>query len=122
GIGASVADRDRLTVIMAGDGGFLMSVNELATAVREKLPMLIVVANDSAYGMEYFNLAQTGLDPAHALMSDPGIAQIVAGYGARAISVSTHEELDEYLRGLHGLPDGPIVLDLRLDPASVYCE
>lgn len=122
GIGASAANRDRLTIVVAGDGGFLMSVNELATAVREKLPMLIVVANDSAYGMEYFNLAQAGLDPAHALMSDPGIAQIVAGYGARAVSVSTHDELDECLRRLHGLPDGPVVLDLQLDPATVPGE
>lgn len=122
GIGASVALRDRLTVVVAGDGGLLMSLNELATAVREKLPMLIVVANDSAYGMEYFNLKQAGLDPKHALIPDPGIANIAAGYGASSVSLSTQNELDTWVRGFRSPPDGPVVLNLRLDPATVYGE
>src|ERR671920_184146 len=52
GIGAAVARPDRLCVAAVGDGGALMSFGELETAARYRLPMLVVVYNDSAYGAE----------------------------------------------------------------------
>lgn len=50
GLGAQVARPDRRVVIIAGDGGFLFNVQELATAVQHKLPIISIVFNDNAYG------------------------------------------------------------------------
>jgi acetolactate synthase-1/2/3 large subunit len=49
-IGAAVALPDRVVVSMSGDGGFGMTLQELATAARYQLRMIIVIHNDSAYG------------------------------------------------------------------------
>jgi thiamine pyrophosphate-dependent acetolactate synthase large subunit-like protein len=49
-LGAAVALPDRPVVAVAGDGGFLMTAQELATAVRYQLKLIVIVHNDSAYG------------------------------------------------------------------------
>lgn len=51
GIGAAVAAEGRKVVAMLGDGGFFLNVAELWTAVQEKLDMVIIVMNDSGYGV-----------------------------------------------------------------------
>src|SRR5206468_3551005 len=49
-IGSAIARPDRLTVAALGDGGALMGISELETAVRLGLPLVIVVYDDEAYG------------------------------------------------------------------------
>jgi acetolactate synthase I/II/III large subunit len=49
-IGAAIAKPDRWVVSVSGDGGFLMTAQELATAVRYQLKLIAIVHNDSAYG------------------------------------------------------------------------
>ncbi len=49
-LGAAVALPDRPIVCVAGDGGFVMTMQELATAVRYRLKVVIIVHNDAAYG------------------------------------------------------------------------
>ena len=51
GIGAQVAAPGSRVCVLAGDGGFLFTGTELATAVQYELPLAIVVCNDNAYGM-----------------------------------------------------------------------
>src|SRR5690606_22319748 len=51
-IGAAFAQPGRIPVLGAGDGGFLMAIAELETAVRAGLPLVAIVYNDSAYGAE----------------------------------------------------------------------
>ncbi|MDQ0201935.1 acetolactate synthase-1/2/3 large subunit [Neobacillus ginsengisoli] len=50
-IGAQMADKNRPVVLMAGDGGFMVNVGEMATAAQEKLPMIIVLFDDAGYGV-----------------------------------------------------------------------
>ncbi len=50
GMGAQVAMPDRRVVVVAGDGGFMFNVQELATAVQHRIPVTAVVFNDNAYG------------------------------------------------------------------------
>ena len=51
GIGASIARPERTTVALVGDGGLFVNVGELATAVQEKAPLVLIVMNDSRYGV-----------------------------------------------------------------------
>ena len=71
-IGAALAQPDRLTVAALGDGGFLMSVAELTTVDRLKLPLVIVVYNDAAYGAEVHHFGPDGFAARHRAV--PGAA------------------------------------------------
>lgn len=66
-IGAAVGRPDRVTVGVVGDGGGMMGLIELSTAVRSAIPVLIVVMNDRSYGSEYSKLFAFGLDPHYPL-------------------------------------------------------
>lgn len=121
-VGAATASADKVTVAVVGDGGGMMGMGELATAVRERLPLLIVVANDAAYGMEYVALKRAGLDTAHSRLTWPEFAGLARGYGARGYTARTMGELRAALAATFpedGGLDGPVVIDLKVDPASV---
>ena len=61
-IGAAIARPDRLPVLGAGDGGFLMGISELETAVRLKLPLVCIVYNDAGNGAEVHHFGPTGAE------------------------------------------------------------
>lgn len=50
-IGAQIAFKDRQVVLMAGDGGFMVNVGEMATAAQENLPLIVVLFDDAGYGV-----------------------------------------------------------------------
>jgi acetolactate synthase I/II/III large subunit len=50
-IGAQMAFNDRQVVLMAGDGGFMVNVGEMATAAQENLPLIVVLFDDAGYGV-----------------------------------------------------------------------
>ena len=93
-LGAKLAYPDRHTVIIQGDGSFLFNVQELETAIRYNLPFIIVIANDSAWGMiksgqsmfsgkRYFNVDIPDID----------YASIAKGFGCYAETVDKPEEI-----------------------------
>jgi acetolactate synthase-1/2/3 large subunit len=51
GIGAAAAAGQRKTVVLTGDGGFMMNICELWTAIQEKLNLVVIIMNDSGYGV-----------------------------------------------------------------------
>ena len=114
-IGASVSAVSDLTVVLVGDGGFMMNVSELATAVRERLPMVIAVFNDGAYGAEYQKLVNEGFPARHAYNQWPDIASTATGLGARALTIRKLEDFDSVAEEI-ARTAGPLVLDIRLDP------
>ncbi|MHA4778812.1 thiamine pyrophosphate-binding protein [Streptomyces sp. MSC1_001] len=114
-IGAAVARPGDLTVLVVGDGGFMMNVGEFSTAVRERLPLLVVVFNDGAYGAEHFKLIHYGIDPDHSLTAWPEPVAMAEAMGARGTTVRRTEDLD-VLRDVVRDLDGPFLVDVRLDP------
>lgn len=115
GIGAAVSAVSDLTVVLVGDGGFMMNISELATAVREKLPMIIAVYNDGAYGAEYHKLLNEGLAAHHSYNEWPDIARTAAGMGCRAVTIRKPEDFESIAEEITRL-SGPLVLDIHLDP------
>src|SRR5699024_9695116 len=84
-IGAALAQPDRLPVLGTGDGGFLMAIQELETAVRYQIPLVVLVYNDAAYGAEVHHF--TGEDMDHVVFPDTDIAAIARGFGVEGITV-----------------------------------
>ena len=117
-IGASVGRPDELTVAAIGDGGFMMNLAEFSTAVRERLPILVLILNDGAYGAEHFKLADYGVDTGYSLNAWPDLVSLATSMGARGVTVRRLDELDQ-LAGLAETilgGDGPLLVDVRLDP------
>lgn len=119
-IGGALARPDRLPVLGTGDGGFLMSIAELETAVRLRLPLVVIVYDDDAYGAEVHHFAPPGTPDADApdlsTVTFPcvDIAAIARGFGADAITVRTVADLAPLRDWLASDPDRPIVLDARI--------
>ncbi|MEM6589661.1 MAG: thiamine pyrophosphate-binding protein [Pseudomonadota bacterium] len=118
-IGASVAKPDRTVVAFCGDGGFMLGgINELHTAIRLGLNMVIIVANDSAYGAEHIQFEHRQMDPGSSHLDWPGFADVARSMGAQAVRVDGSEALSEALEMLT-TREGVALIELVLDPADV---
>jgi acetolactate synthase-1/2/3 large subunit len=119
-IGAAVAQPHRLPVLGAGDGGFLMGISELETAVRLKLPLVCIVYNDAAYGAEVHHFAEHHPQEELASVSFPetDIAAIARGYGADGVTVRTLDDLEPVREWVAAFRDGgqdrPLVIDAKI--------
>jgi thiamine pyrophosphate-dependent acetolactate synthase large subunit-like protein len=113
--GAAIAHPDRLTVCTPGDGGLMMSLGELETFVRYKIPALVIIINDASYGAEVHLLKNVGLPGDGAFFRDNDFAAIASAMGAQGITVRDISDL-EPLRTWLGTPSGPMVVDCKVDP------
>jgi thiamine pyrophosphate-dependent acetolactate synthase large subunit-like protein len=114
-IGAALARPDRLPVAALGDGGFQMSVAELDTAVRLRLPLVVVVYNDAGYGAEVHHFSEaTEADLATVRFPDTDLAAVGAGFGCTGLTVRTPDDLAGLTKWLDGPRDGPLVIDAKL--------
>ncbi|MFC9833723.1 thiamine pyrophosphate-binding protein [Rhodococcus sp. NPDC127530] len=115
-VGAATARRDVPTVCVAGDGGAMMGLMELSTAVRYQLPLVLVVLNDNCYGAEYRKLAEVGLDPCHSQVRWPELADMGRSLGAHSVVV---RERDDFTGVAAAISAGryPLLVEVKADPA-----
>jgi acetolactate synthase-1/2/3 large subunit len=121
-IGAQFARPDKLVFAIVGDGGFQMSLPELATLANYKLPVKIVVSNNGYLGMVrqwqelFFNnrLSSVQLD------TFPDAQMLAGAYGIKGRTIERPDELDAALRTAADEP-GPYLLNVRVSPTeNVY--
>ena len=113
-IGAAIARPDRLTVAALGDGGALMGVSELETAVRLGLGMVIVIYDDEAYGAEVHHFGPDG-HPLDTVRFPPAdIAAIGRGFGCDALTVRGPDDLAPVRDWLAGPRSAPLVIDAKV--------
>jgi acetolactate synthase-1/2/3 large subunit len=112
-IGAALAQPHRLPVLGTGDGGFLMGIAELETAVRLSIPLVIVVYNDAAYGAEVHHFTSAH-DLAIVTFPDVDVAAIGRGFGADGLTVRTVADLEGVRAWLDGPKSGPLVVDVKI--------
>jgi acetolactate synthase-1/2/3 large subunit len=115
GIGAKLARPERPLMVAKGDGCMLMHGMEFHTAAREKVPLVIALMNNHAYGNIYYRAAKMGPGP-ERLTNIPGIdwvafARSKGGDGERVdrpadIAAAVARALDAA---------GPYLLDLQID-------
>lgn len=112
-IGSALAQPGRMPVLGTGDGGFLMAVQELETAVRLKLPLVVVVYNDAAYSAEVHHFG-ADQDLATVTFPDTDIAAIARGFGAEGFTVRSTEDLEPLRAWVASEPAGPVVIDAKI--------
>jgi thiamine pyrophosphate-dependent acetolactate synthase large subunit-like protein len=115
GIGAAVARPERLSVAAVGDGGALMALGELETAARYRLPMLVVVYNDAAYGAEVHHFEPMGRPVEVARFPHTDFAALARAVGAEGITVRGGDDLLP-VRDWLEVRDRPLLIDARVNP------
>ena len=115
-IGLAIANPDHLAVLGAGDGGFLMSIADLETAVRLKLRLCILVYNDSSYAAEVHLYRRRGYAIDIVQFPDTDFAAIARGYGARAATVRTLDDLEPVRSWVREGAPGVFVIDGKINP------
>ncbi|WP_398484463.1 thiamine pyrophosphate-binding protein [Tardiphaga sp.] len=118
-IGAAVTQPHRLTVLAVGDGGFLMSIAELETAVRLKRRICIFIYNDSAYSAEVHHFVPEGYSAAMAQFPVTDFAAIARGYGADGCVVKTLADLDAVKHWVENGAQGVFIVDGRINPKLI---
>jgi thiamine pyrophosphate-dependent acetolactate synthase large subunit-like protein len=115
-IGAAVGNPDTLTVLEIGDGGLMMTLGDLETAVRYQLPLLVIISNNDSLGSEVNILAAAGLETDVATFPAPSFSALAAALGCESFTVRVAADL-EPLRARLGRPiTAPIVVDCHVNP------
>ena len=118
-IGAKVARPDRTVVCVDGDGSFLMTCQNLATAVVQNIPVTVVILNNRSLGMVrqwqelFFNKRFVAVD----LGQTPDFEKLAKAFGAEGVRVGDYEEFREALsKAINS--DVPTVIDVPIEPSE----
>jgi acetolactate synthase-1/2/3 large subunit len=112
-IGAQLARPEVEVWAIVGDGGFQMTLCELATAAIHKLPVKVLIINNNYLGMVrqwqelFFDNRLSGVD----LEGNPDFVKLAAAYGIKGFAIRKPGEVDEVLRAAHAFNDGPCVVE-----------
>jgi acetolactate synthase-1/2/3 large subunit len=98
-IGAAIARPEVPIVSVSGDGGFVMTAQELATAVRYNLRLIAIIHNDSAYGaMKNIQKHKHGSRFLDVDLNNPDFMQLAAAYGVPSCRAGNAGEFRQSLR------------------------
>jgi acetolactate synthase-1/2/3 large subunit len=112
-IGVQMARPDQRVVALAGDGGFMFNVQELAVAVQHELPLVTIVFNDGAFGnvrriqKEMFGNRLIATD-----LANPDFVKLAESFGAVGLSATSPETLRTALREAFR-QRGPSLIEVR---------
>src|SRR6185437_1247405 len=115
-IGLAVANPGKLAVLGAGDGGFMMSIADLETAIRLGLRMCILIYNDSSYAAEVHYFRRQGYSIDLVQFPETDFTAIARGYGARAATVRTVGDLDPVRTWVGEGTPGVFLIDGKINP------
>jgi len=111
-IGAQLACPEKTVISISGDGGFQMTLFELATAAIHKLPIKIVVLNNHYLGMVrqwqelFFENRESGVD----LEGNPDFCKLAAAYGIPSVNIKRPADVTRMLQSALDYNDGPILI------------
>lgn len=113
-IGAKLAHRDKKVIAVCGDGSFIMSLAEFETAVRLKLPIVIMIWRDGRYGMIEWK-QKDKLGHASSIQFDnPDFIALAKAYGAKGYKVQEATELTTILQKAFS-ENGPVIVECDVD-------
>jgi len=120
GIGAAMGRPDDEVWVVVGDGGFQMTLAELATAVQEKVKVNIALVNNGYLGMvrqwqELFYEKRYNATP----MVSPDFCALAAAYGIPAARVTERSEIEAAVRRAQDHTDGPFLIEFVVEQHDV---
>lgn len=114
-IGAQLARPEATVFLVSGDGSFQMTVQELATAVREGLPLKVAIINNRYLGMvrQWQQMFFEGRTATSAL-SNPDFAKLADAFGAVGLRVEKPEDVKPALQQALDVKGRPVVIDFKV--------
>lgn len=111
-IGAQMGNPDKLVWSICGDGGFQMTMMELATAVENKLPVKYAILNNNHLGMitQWQGFFYNKDYQAETYTANPDFVKLAEAYGIKAIRVTSQDQLESAIKEANDHP-GPVVVD-----------
>ncbi|HVR61967.1 MAG TPA: biosynthetic-type acetolactate synthase large subunit [Polyangia bacterium] len=115
-IGAQFAQPGKKVWAIVGDGGFQMTMPELATAAIHKLPVKVLIINNSYLGMVrqwqelFFENRLSGVD----LEGNPDFVKLAGAYGIKAWRIKRPAEVDRILKAAMAYDEGPCVVEAEV--------
>ncbi|KAA8888465.1 pyruvate oxidase [Nocardia colli] len=117
-LGAQILDRDRQVVAFCGDGGLMMLLGDLRTAVTYDLPVTLVVFNNGRLGMVKLEQEEGGLPEFGTVLDNPDLAAVAAAMGLHSRRVTDPEDLDEAVAAAFA-ERKPVLLDVVTNPDEI---
>ena len=116
-LGAQHARPDVPVLAISGDGGFLFTSNEIATAVRHRIPLTVVVFNDGAFGnVRRIQEEAFGNRVIASDLANPDFVRYAQSFGAEAERARNPQELRAALKRAFGRRDGPTLIEVPVGP------
>jgi thiamine pyrophosphate-dependent acetolactate synthase large subunit-like protein len=115
-IGLGIANPGKLAVLGTGDGGFLMSMADMETAVRLGLRLCILVYNDASYAAEVHYFGRQGFSTDIVKFPDTDFVAVAKGFGARGATVRTLADLEPIKAWVAEGSPGVFVIDGKINP------
>jgi pyruvate dehydrogenase (quinone) len=112
GNGVQALDRSKQVIVLTGDGGFNMLMGEFMTAVHHKLPIKVIVYNNSALGLITLEAESVGLAPFREAIEfpNPDFAALARACGAQGFTAKAPGELKQAIANALAC-DGPAIVD-----------
>ncbi len=114
-IAAQLVRPNQKVVVMCGDGGFLMNVQELETAVRLQLPIIVIIWCDSDYGMISMKQIHEFGKSAFTRFNNPDFVTLAQSFGAIGYHVKSTEEFPKILEKAKESTSVPIIIAIDVD-------
>ena len=116
-LGVQDARRDVPVLSITGDGGFMYTANELATAVRHRIPLVNVVFNNNTFGnVKLIQEERYGDRTIASDLANPDFVKFAESFGAAAERATTPAELRAALRRGFARRDGPTLIEVPVGP------
>jgi acetolactate synthase I/II/III large subunit len=114
-IAAQLVNPKHKVVAMCGDGGFLMNVQEIETAVRLKLPIIVVIWCDSDFGMISLKQSMEFGQTAFTRFTNPDFVKLAESFGALGHKVKSTQEFQSILRKAKDSLSVPVIIAIDVD-------
>src|SRR6266516_1219225 len=116
-LGAQHARPDVPVLSITGDGGFLFPSNELATAIRHRIPLTVIVFNDGAFGnVRRIQEEQYGNRLIASDLANPDFVRYAESFGAEAERARSPQQLRAALKRAFKRRDGPTLIEVPVPP------
>lgn len=115
-IGARLAAPERPGAVIVGDGGFLFTAHELATAVELRMPLAVLLWNNDSYGQIRDDMDEAGIPRLGVALRNPDFLALARAFGCHAVRPDSLESLRDAIRGAFEA-EAPTVIEIREDAA-----
>ncbi len=122
-IGAQFAFPKKTVLCITGDGSFQMNIQEMATAVYNKLPVKIAIINNNYLGMvrQWQEIFYKHRYSSSEMSGNPDFVKLAEAYGAKGIRATKMKEVDDAIRFAQSVKDVPCVIDFIVkEEENVY--